>query len=244
MIGVILAAGRGTRMGSLTAQVPKPLLLVRGCAIIEHILRGFRAAGVRDVVIVTGYRGEQIMAHLGDGSRLGLRHTYRRQVEPTGTASALLLARDAIRTEPFVLSWGDILIQPAEYAAAVAAFHAAPCDALLAVNAVDDPWRGAAVYVNDAWRVVRLVEKPPVGTSTTPWNNAGLFVLSPAILAYAERTVASPRGEHELPQAIGAMIGDGRVVRAYALQGFWSDVGTPDDLAAAERSFPGPAAGA
>ncbi len=238
MIGVILAAGRGTRMGDLTAQTPKPLLRVRGRPIIEHILLGFRAAGARDVVIVTGYRGDQIMAQLGDGSRLGLRHTYRQQAEPTGTASALLLARDALGAESFLLSWGDILIEPGQYAAAVAAFHATRCDALLVVNAVADPWRGAAVYVDEAWRVVRLVEKPPVGTSTTTWNNAGVFVFAPAILAYAERVVSSPRGEYELPQAIAAMIGDGRVVRAYPLRGFWSDVGTPDDLALAERSFP------
>jgi dTDP-glucose pyrophosphorylase len=238
MIGIILAAGRGTRMGTLTAQVPKPLLRVRGRPIIEHILGGFRSAGVRDVVIVTGYRGDQVRAFLGDGSPLGLRYTYRHQSEPTGTASALLLARDALGAEPFMLSWADILIERGEYAAAVAAFRATSADAVLVVNAVADPWRGAAVYVDEAWRVVRLVEKPPARTSATPWNNAGVFVFTPAILAYAERTVASPRGEYELPQAIAAMIDDNRVVRAHPLRGFWSDVGTPEDLAACERSFP------
>ena len=71
-------------------------------------------------------------------------------------------------------------------------------------------------------------------TSRTRWNNAGIFVFSPLIFTYAARLPASPRGEYELPQAIAAMLSDGRSVRACPVRGFWSDLGTPEDLAAAE----------
>jgi dTDP-glucose pyrophosphorylase len=237
VIAIILAAGRGTRMGALTATTPKPLLALRGRPIIEHILLGLRAAGVRDIVIVTGYRSEQIEAYLGDGSRLGMHLAYRRQVVPEGTARALQLARDALDGRPFVVTWGDVVIDTADYRALLATFHRAPCDVLLALNAVDDPWRGAAVYVDEHWRVAQLIEKPPRGTSCTPWNNAGVFVFTSRIFTALEQLPPSIRGEYELPQAIAAMLADGGVVRALPLRGFWSDLGTPEDLAAAEAGY-------
>jgi dTDP-glucose pyrophosphorylase len=228
-------------MGSLTATTPKPLLALRGRPIIEHILLGLRAAGVHDMVIVTGYRGEQIEAYLGDGARLGVHLSYRRQAlagdAPRGTAHALLQARDALGAQPFVLTWGDVVIGAADYAALLADFNRLPCDVLLTLNAVDDPWRGAAVYVDDQWRVTQLIEKPPRGASRTRWNNAGVFVFTSRIFTYIERLQPSPRGEYELPQAIAALRAGGGVVRALPLRGFWSDLGTPEDLAAAEHGF-------
>lgn len=239
MKGVLLAAGRGTRMGALTANTPKPLLPLCGQPIIERIVRGFASAGVEEIVLVTGYRGEQIEAALGDGARLGVRLQYRRQTETNGTARALLLARDAVGDEPFLLSWGDVVIDFDQYAAIAGAFAERPCDLLLSLNPMDDPWRGAAVYVDGDHRVTRLIEKPPPGTSTTRWNNAGIFVHTALSFTYAERLAPSERGEYELPQAISAMIEDGRRVHAYPLQGFWSDLGTPEDLVAAEAALRG-----
>lgn len=238
---VVLAAGRGTRMGPLTAATPKPLLPVAGRPLIEHVLAGLASAGARRAVVVTGYLGEQVEARLGDGARLGLEIAYCRQPRPDGTARALLLAEPLIGPEPFLLSWGDILVPPALCAELCAAFAAAPCDAVLAVNPVDDPCRGAAVYLDASGRVIRLEEKPPPRTSRTRWNNAGVMLFTAAIFAYARRLRASPRGEYELPQAVAAMVAAGRVVRAVPVRGFWSDVGTPADLAAAERALAAPA---
>lgn len=234
---VVLAAGRGTRMGALTAATPKPLLAVAGQPIIARVLRGLARGGVRQAVVVTGYLGEQIEAALGDGHALGLSLTYRRQERPDGTARALLLAADLIAGAPFAVSWGDILVPTAFYGELLAAWAERPCDAQLAVNAVDDPWRGAAVYVDADWRVERIEEKPPRGTSTTGWNNAGIMAFAPVALDYARRLAPSPRGEYELPQAVAQMVRDGRAVRAVPVRGPWSDVGTPDDLAAAQTLF-------
>jgi dTDP-glucose pyrophosphorylase len=237
MRAVILAAGRGTRMGGLTAATPKPLLEVAGRPILFHVIGGLAAAGVRQFIVVVGYLGQQIEQRLGDGSGLGVAVSYRRQERAEGTARALLTARQALAGAPFVLSWGDILVEPATYTAMLGRFRGQPCDALLAVNPVDDPWRGAAVYVDDAWRVIRIVEKPARGTSTTPWNNAGVFVLDPVVLEFAGRLSPSDRGEYELPQALAAMLAAGRRIDAIPVQGFWSDVGTPEDLRLADATF-------
>lgn len=231
---VVLAAGRGKRMGNATVSTPKPLLDVAGKPLIEHILGGIARAGLRRVVVVTGYLGEQIEGRLGDGSRLGFEHlVYRRQTRLDGTARALLLAEADIGKESFLLSWGDILVEPSFYAGFVDRFTRSECAAQIAVNEVEDPWQGAAVYVDAEWRVMKLEEKPRRGSATTRWNNAGVLALSPVVFDYARHLERSERGEFELPQAIARMIADGFYVRAVQIRGFWSDVGTPDDLGVA-----------
>src|SRR5262245_48418772 len=93
---VILAAGRGTRMGTLTANRPKPLLRVAGRPLIEHVLSGWAVAGIRRAVVVVGYLGEMIERELGNGSHLGLEIIYRRQERADGTARAMLLAEPLV----------------------------------------------------------------------------------------------------------------------------------------------------
>lgn len=241
---VLLAAGRGTRMGEETRRTPKPLLAVAGRPILEHILAGLRAAGIERAIVVTGYLGEQIEAAFGDGSRLGMRIDYRRQERPEGTARAFLLAAPLVGSEPFVLGWGDVLIEPGFYPEFLRAFRDKPCELQVAVNEVDDPWRGAAVRVRADGRVTAIEEKPPPGTAGTRWNNAGLFVCERTLFDYAQRLAPTHGGEYVLPVAMAQMVRDGRYVCAVPVRGFWSDVGTPEDLQRARSEYPAAPAGA
>ena len=242
---VLLAAGRGTRLGALTANYPKPLIQVGGQPIIGRLLSGVAAAGVRDVCLVTGHFAELLEADLGDGSEYGVRLTYRRQATLDGTARALAVARRFCGDSPFFFGWGDILVDAENYRRVIAAARRA--DHVLAVNPVSDPTAGAAVYVarptslerGGSSRVMRLVEKPPPGTSTTRWNNAGFGVLGPAIWDVIASLAPSARGEYELPEAIAVLVGSGAHVRAVPVRGHWFDVGTPDDLDVARRVFAG-----
>jgi NDP-sugar pyrophosphorylase family protein len=236
---VLLAAGRGTRMKELTAETPKPMLPILGRPLLEHILTALRSAAIDRFVIITGYQAERIEEHFGDGSRFGVGVCYRRQVVQDGTARALLLGREGVGRNPFLLGWGDILTDPKNYMGLVSTFGATKPGGVLSVNWVEDPCRGAAVYVDAENRIERIVEKPPAGTSKTHWLNSGIGVFEPVIFDYAEKVRPSPRGEYEIPDAIAAMIGDGLTLRAYPLEGFWSDVGTPEDLARAEELLGG-----
>jgi len=231
---VLFAAGRGARLGEITAATPKPLLAVGGRPVIVRALDGFADAGIREVVVVTGYLGNQVEAELGNGEACGMRLSYVRQADPGGTAKALLLARDALGEGPFAWAWADIVVPLETYRAVTRA--AALADGALAVNDVDDPTEGAAVYVADGF-VSRIVEKPAPGSSTTRWNNAGIGVLGPAIWEHVAALEPSARGEYELPRAIAAMVAAGARLRAVPVEGPWSDIGTPASLAAAREHY-------
>jgi UDP-N-acetylglucosamine diphosphorylase / glucose-1-phosphate thymidylyltransferase / UDP-N-acetylgalactosamine diphosphorylase / glucosamine-1-phosphate N-acetyltransferase / galactosamine-1-phosphate N-acetyltransferase len=232
---LVLAAGRGTRMKGLTEDLPKPMLRVAGRPLLEHIVVALRNAGIGRFVVVTGYHAERIERHFGDGGRLGVEIVYRRQEVQDGTARALLLGRDSIADRPFLLAWGDILAEPANYPALLATFRERQPSGLLSVNWVEDPWRGGAVYVDGDHRIERIVEKPPPGTAETHWNNAGIAVFRSVVFDYAAAVKPSPRGEYEIPDAISEMLADGLALYAFPLRGFWSDIGTPEDLMRAEE---------
>src|SRR5271156_6595968 len=115
MKAVILAAGKGTRMGGLTSELPKPMLPVQGKPILQHILEGLIEAGVRDFFIVTGFRAEVIEGYFGDGKKWGVRINYGRQMTQNGTGKAPEVAKEFAGDGDFILTYGDILVRPKTY---------------------------------------------------------------------------------------------------------------------------------
>lgn len=229
---VILAAGRGTRMGHLTDELPKPMLPVAGKPLLEHVLDGLREAGFTAALIVTGYRAEAIESYFAG---YPMEMVFVRQEVANGTAKATMLARDWVGAEPFLLTFGDILMATEDYRGMAAAMEGdTDVVAVAAVKWVDDPAPGAAVYERD--RVIyRIIEKPPVGTSSTNWNSAGGYTFRALVFEELERVPLSPRGEYEITSAVEQMIAQGRKLLIHPLAGAWRDVGRPEDLAAAEK---------
>lgn len=230
MKAVIVAAGRGKRLMPLTADTPKPLLRIQGTPLIEYLLRGLRWADVQDVVIVIRYLGEKIQESLGDGSSLGMRIGYVWQTGPDGTGSAVLAAQEAVGDEPFMLLWGDILMDPDNYRRIQSVYAERPCSLLSTLNWMDDPSSGASVCF-EGDRLVSIHEKPLPGTAPSHWNQAGLFVCTDEVLGAMRQVGLSERGEIEFTSGVQKLLHDGRDVRCMLLEGFWSDVGTPDVLA-------------
>ncbi len=237
---VLLAAGRGKRLGNLTAQTPKVLLDIADAPLISHIADALVGAGVSHFIVVTGYLPAQIeeWAKTYRRENTGVKVTIVSQAELNGTGGAMLAAREQLSgLQRFIFGWGDILMDRANYPRFVHHAGNDEYDLMLAMNRVKDPFRGAAVYVNAQMAVERLEEKPAPGTAKTEWNNTGLFATGQTIFDYLERLKPSVRGELEIPVAIAQMIADGRVVRAVEMRGFWSDVGTPEDLETARAWF-------
>ena len=216
------------------------MLDIAGSPLISHIADALAGAGLTHFVVVTGYLSKQIegWAKIYERENAGIKITTVRQTELNGTGGAMLAAKAHLAGQPrFVFGWGDILMDRANYPRFIHHALTDEYDLMLAVNRVKDPFRGAAVYVTAHMMVERLDEKPAAGTAKTEWNNAGLFATGQMIFDYLARLEPSERGELEIPGAIAWMIADGRVVRAVDMRGFWSDVGTPEDLETARAWF-------
>ncbi|HET9800944.1 MAG TPA: nucleotidyltransferase family protein, partial [Chthoniobacterales bacterium] len=112
---VVLAAGRGTRMRELTADLPKPMIEVRGKPVLQYIIEGLRDAGVAKFLIVVGYRADVVQNFFGDGSRYKIDIQYTTQEKQDGTGRVVELAKSFAANAPFILAYGDILIDPANY---------------------------------------------------------------------------------------------------------------------------------
>ena len=226
---VLLAAGRGTRMRELTAELPKPMIKVRGKPILLHIVEGLQAAGIKNFLIIVGYHGDAVRSYFGDGTCFGLQIKYATQVVQDGTGRVVDLARDFVDQSPFVLSYGDILVDPGSYKAIVDL--ADDIEAIVSVKQNEDVSKGGAVFVNERMEVTDIREKSQPGETTTAWYNAGVYAFRPSIFDWTAKLQPSPRGEYELTDAIRGLAQSGKKVQAFELEGAWADVRDPEVLA-------------
>lgn len=220
-------------MRELTADLPKPMIEVQGKPVLQHIIEGLTTAGVRQCLVIVGYRAEVVRQFFGDGTRFGVAIRYATQLVQDGTGKAVELARDFAGNDAFVLSYGDILIEPSNYQRLVRLEEG--CEAIVSVIRNQDVSKGGAVFVNQRFEVIDLREKPPPGEAASPWYNAGIYTFRPGIFEFTARLERSPRGEFELTDAIRALAQSGRKVQALELNGTWADVRDPEILAQLNR---------
>ena len=230
---VLLAAGRGTRMRGLTNERPKPMIEVRGKPILLHIIEGLRGAGIERFLIIVGYRAKVVRQFLGDGARFGVAIEYATQAVQDGTGKVVALARDFASADPFVLSYGDIIVDPVNYQRLVALEDGT--EAIISVKRNEDVSKGGAVFLNERFELIDLREKPTLGEPTSSWYNAGIYAFRPSIFNFTARLKPSPRGEFELTDAIRDLARSGKKVQAIELTGEWADVRDPEILAELNR---------
>lgn len=235
VVAVILAAGRGTRMGSLTETSPKPLLPVLNKPAVEWVIDGALAAGIRRIVVVTGYLSDMVREALADYRKDEVSIEFVLQEAQKGTAHALKLTEEAVGGADVLLAFADIMTSPENFEAMIRRFYDEQCALTAAVRDAGDPWRAAAVYVNDSGDIQRIIEKPAVGTSTTPWSHAGMYCFTNEIFRYLDQVTPSTRGEYEVTDAVQMMIAGGLRCRIVELAGYWKDLATPEDIAQAEE---------
>ena len=242
MKAVILAAGKGTRMGSLTDELPKPMLPVEGRPILEHIISGIAAQGVREFQLITGWKAEVIEHHFGDGSLLGLSITYARQEVQDGTGKAPELAKRFVGDDPFLLTYGDILVRPETYAAMTDRFSQGEFSGLITVTPGEDVTKGAINFFDDEFCLRKIVEKPSaeqldqlhtdgwLKEGDPMWYNAGIYIFRPVVFNHTAKLQRSPRGEYELTDAIATMIAASERIAGVKTEGRWIDIRDPEVL--------------
>jgi bifunctional UDP-N-acetylglucosamine pyrophosphorylase/glucosamine-1-phosphate N-acetyltransferase len=238
MKAVVLAAGEGTRMRPLTANLPKPLLPVAGKPFLRHTLEALRSAGVTQLAILIGWQGHRIRERFGDGSALGLSIAYEEQSERLGTAHAIGCMR-AHADGPFLSVNGDVVVTGAALSELIA-FYQKVRGPVVALAEVSNPSPFGVVEMKDG-KVVSLEEKPREPKSHL--INAGVYVFDPDIFPLIDTTSKSPRGEYEITDTIRALM-QKRDVYGFRLPGDWIDVGRPWDLLRANEALLAPLKGA
>src|SRR4029453_7230036 len=193
---VLLAAGRGTRMREMTAELPKPMLEVRGRPVLQHIVEGLRDAGRGGFLIIVGYRPDAVQNFFGDGSRYKIHIQYVTQNVQDGTGRVVDLARNFVEASPFILSYGDILVDPANYKRVIDLSD--DVEAIITVKRGEDVTKGGAVFLNEQMDLIDLREKSKPCEPSSPWYNAGIYTFRPSIFEFIAKLKRSPRGEDEL----------------------------------------------
>jgi NDP-sugar pyrophosphorylase family protein len=210
LIGVILAAGKGSRIQPLNLYMPKPLLPVCNKPIIQYQLEDMRNIGVQDVIIVVGHLKEEIISYFGDGSALGLRIRYIEQRETLGIAHAVAQLENEVNS-PFILFLGDIFLVPKNLPAMERMFWERRAGAVLAVKREKNPEyirRNFAVILHASGTVTRVIEKPRYITNDL--KGCGVYIFDLCIFDAIRRTPrTAQRDEYEITNSIQILIDDG-----------------------------------
>ncbi len=236
----MLSGGAGTRLRPITHTSAKQLVPVANRPVLFHALDAVAAAGIVETVIVVGDTEAEIRAAVGDGAAFGLRVTYVRQEAPLGLAHAVLVARDQLGDEPFLMYLGDNVLAGgvtdlvAEFGRAYAAGQV---DAQILLTHVADPRQFGVAELDQAGRVIGLAEKPAEPRSDLAL--AGVYLFGPSIHEAVRAIVPSPRGELEITDAIQWLLDSGRVVHSFVVTGYWKDTGRVEDLLDANRTMLG-----
>lgn len=226
MKAVILAGGRGTRLAPFTYVLPKPMMPVGDKPILEILLRQIKHAGIQQIVLTVGHLAGLMQAFFQDGQQYDLDITYSFEPKPLGTASPLALVPDL--TETFLVCNGDVLTL-ININDLIKFHHEQGGICTIAMHKrqfkVD---LGVIEQTNGDFEIIGYVEKPILDYKVS----MGIYIFEPAILKYI------PKDEYlDFPNLVHILLAAGERVIGYPYDGYWMDLGNPDDFAQANRDF-------
>jgi glucose-1-phosphate thymidylyltransferase len=232
MKALVLSGGSGTRLRPITHTSAKQLVPVANKPVLFYGLEAIAAAGVTDVGIIVGDTAPAIEAAVGDGSRFGIKATYIRQDAPLGLAHTVLIAREFLGDDDFVMYLGDNFIVGG-INGLVEEFTAARPDAQIMLQQVSDPRSFGVAELDEAGRVKNLVEKPKQPKSDLAL--VGVYLFTPVIHEAVASLKPSWRGELEITEAIQWLLDNGRTVNSSTITGYWKDTGNVTDMLEVNR---------
>jgi glucose-1-phosphate thymidylyltransferase len=232
MKALVLSGGAGTRLRPITHTSAKQLVPVANKPVLFYGLEAIRDAGVTDVGIIVGDTAAEIEAAVGDGSELGIRVTYIRQDAPLGLAHCVLIARDFLGDDDFVMYLGDNFIIGG-ITELVAEFRSGSYDAQILLTKVDNPSQFGVAELGPNGGVTTLVEKPKEPRSDLAL--VGVYMFRPVIHDAVRAIKPSARGELEITDALQWLIDEGRDVLPHLVTGYWKDTGRLEDMLECNR---------
>lgn len=225
MRAVILAGGRGTRLYPYTIVFPKPLMPIGDVPILEIVVRQLKYYGISDIVMAVGHLAELLMAYFGDGSRFGVQISYSRETNPLGTAGPLALIPGL--DETFLVMNGDVLTT-LDYRALIAYHRANGSVATIASHRRDARIDLGVIQTDATGRITDYIEKPVYHYLVS----MGIYVFEPAVLRQIE-----PGQRLDFPDLVLRLLAAGERVQSYLFDGYWLDIGRPDDYSQATAEF-------
>jgi NDP-sugar pyrophosphorylase family protein len=237
-VGVILSAGKGSRIDPFNTQYPKPMLPIVNRPILEHQVEQLKSLGILEIVIVVGHLQEVIREHFGDGSRLGVAIRYVEQKQTLGIAHAVMQLERHIHG-PFLLLLGDIFYVARDLGALVRTYEAGGIGGVLAVKRENDPiaiQKNFAVTVDEHNTVSRVVEKPRYLVNNL--KGCGMYLFGPEIFDAIRQTPRTAmRDEYELTTSVQIFIDSQYLVKAIDVVDWDYNITFPADLLDCNRKF-------
>ncbi|MFF5493936.1 glucose-1-phosphate thymidylyltransferase [Streptomyces aquilus] len=233
MKALVLSGGAGTRLRPITHTSAKQLVPVANKPVLFYGLESIAAAGITEVGMIVGDTAAEIEEAVGDGSKFGLEVTYIPQERPLGLAHAVLIAREFLADDDFVMYLGDNFIVGG-IATLVDEFRAHRPDAQILLTHVPDPRAFGVAELDAAGQVIGLEEKPE--TPKSDLALVGVYLFTPVIHDAVRAIGPSWRGELEITHAIQHLIDARADVRSTVIKGYWKDTGNVTDMLEVNRT--------
>lgn len=232
MKALILSGGKGSRLYPLTYTNAKQLIPVANKPVLFRVIEAVREAGITDIGIVIGKdeNGRRVQEAVGDGQRWQAQITYIPQEAPLGLAHCVLIAREFLKEERFVMFLGDNVIQGG-IGGLIREFEDSDYHCQIVLTPVEEPQHYGVAELNPDQSIKRLVEKPREPRSNLAL--VGIYMFDPHIHQAVRQIKPSWRGELEITDAIQWLVDQGYRVRPYIHRGWWIDTGKPIDMLAA-----------
>ena len=225
MKAVVLAGGKGTRLAPYTKILPKPLMPIGDMPILEVILHQLKAAGIDDVVLTVGHLSELLHAFFRDGSQLGINITYSYEKYPLGTAGPLALVNGL--NETFLVTNGDVLTT-LNLRDLVRFHREQKAIATIAAHHRQSKIDLGVIQKDGNCRITGYIEKPVYDF----FVSMGIYVFEPTVMSYVVRDQYL-----DFPDLVKKLIAAGERVVGYEFDGYWEDLGRPDDYERASQDF-------
>jgi len=223
---VILAGGRGTRLKPYTMVFPKPLMPIDDKPILEIIIRQLKSQGLKDIIITVGYLGELIMNFFGNGSKFGVNIEYSKEDQPMGTAGGLGLIKDDL-TDTFLMINGDTLTT-LNYSELIDYHNRNGSIATIALKRREIYVDFGVVELDNENTIRDYIETPTMSHLVS----MGVYVFKPDVLKYIKSNE-----QMDFPDLIKTLISHGEDVKGFIFDGYWLDIGRPEDYERANKEI-------
>jgi dTDP-glucose pyrophosphorylase len=247
IVGLIPAAGGGTRLYPFSRAVPKEMYPILGKAVIEHSIENLRKGGIKKIYLVVGYQKGALMDYIGDGSFYGVDVAYLYQLKRKGIGHGILQAKGWINTT-FVTLLGDSFIEPKEEIKDMIDFHMKnkPIATVLLFKVKSSKGYGVVKFgriENGFGPIEKLIEKPSreeekeFRTSEGFYALCGAYIFEPKIFEYIEKTPPGIRNEIQITDSISLALKNGERVLGMILKGKYLDIGKWETVLRIEKGL-------